>query len=62
MWRTTSPRLPAPPIPDITALPSLDPALREVLEGLPGEVDEVCGLFTLPTGDIAHQLQEPATH
>ncbi|CAN3985996.1 hypothetical protein [Kitasatospora purpeofusca] len=52
----------APPIPDTTALPSPDPALREALEGLPGEVDEMCGPFTLPTGDIAHQLQELATH
>ncbi|MER6366621.1 hypothetical protein [Kitasatospora sp. NPDC001527] len=52
----------APPIPDATALPSPDPALREALAGLPGAVDEMCGPFTLPTGDIAHQLQELATH
>ncbi|MFE6869317.1 hypothetical protein ACFVFS_22535 [Kitasatospora sp. NPDC057692] len=52
----------APPIPDTTALPSPDPALREALAGLPGAVDEMCGPFTLPTGDIAHQLQELATH
>ncbi|MEK2493981.1 hypothetical protein WN990_30975 [Kitasatospora purpeofusca] len=48
--------------PSPTALPSPDPALREVLEGLPGEVGEVCGPFALLTGDIAHPLQELATH
>ncbi|MET8703821.1 hypothetical protein ABZW10_33965 [Kitasatospora sp. NPDC004723] len=52
----------APPIPDATTLPSPDPALREALDGLPAAVDEMCGPFTLPTGDIAHQLQELATH
>ncbi|MFF7459381.1 hypothetical protein [Kitasatospora sp. NPDC008115] len=59
----------APPIPDATALPSPDPALpspdpalREALAGLPAAVDEMCGPFALPTGDIAHQLQELATH
>ncbi|MER8103927.1 hypothetical protein [Kitasatospora sp. NPDC094016] len=52
----------APPIPGTTGLPSPDPALREALDGLPAAVDEMCGPFTLPTGDIAHQLQELAAH
>ncbi|MFF2956743.1 hypothetical protein ACFVVU_36045 [Kitasatospora sp. NPDC057965] len=52
----------APPIPDTAALPSPDPALRDALDGLPAAVDEMCGPFTLPTGDITHQLQELATH
>ncbi|MFI6850485.1 hypothetical protein OG535_40230 [Kitasatospora sp. NBC_00085] len=55
------PRL-APPLPDTADLPSPDHALREAIDGLPGGDDEMCGPFSLPTGDIAHQLQELATH
>ncbi|MGW3233754.1 hypothetical protein [Kitasatospora sp. NPDC001095] len=52
----------APPMPDTTGLPSPDYALRVAIDGLPATSDGMCGPFSLPTGDIAHQLQEPATH
>ncbi|MFE4602011.1 hypothetical protein ACFRKE_14265 [Kitasatospora indigofera] len=52
----------APPIRDTTALPSPDHALRMAIDGLPGGTDEMCGPFSLPTGDIAHQLHELAAH
>ncbi|PYC72352.1 hypothetical protein C7C46_25785 [Streptomyces tateyamensis] len=52
----------AAPIRDTTGLPSPDHALRVAIGGLPGGSDEMCGPFSLPTGDIAHQLQELAAH
>ncbi|MFJ9777179.1 hypothetical protein ACIRVF_39095 [Kitasatospora sp. NPDC101157] len=52
----------APPLPDTTGLPSPDHALREAIDDLPGAHSEMCGPFSLPTGDIAHQLQELAAH
>ncbi|MFE7528573.1 hypothetical protein ACFU7Y_23055 [Kitasatospora sp. NPDC057542] len=52
----------ARPMPDATGLPSPDHALREAIDGLPATNNEMCGPFSLPTGDIAHQLQELAAH
>ncbi|MGW3045633.1 hypothetical protein ACWC9T_37760 [Kitasatospora sp. NPDC001159] len=54
--------LTAPPMPDTAGLPSPDHALREAIDALPGAHNEMCGPFSLPTGDIAHQLQELAAH
>ncbi|MFI8085815.1 hypothetical protein ACIF6L_34125 [Kitasatospora sp. NPDC086009] len=50
----------APPLPDTAGLRSPDNALREAIDGLPERQDDMCGPFSLPTGDIAHQLQELA--
>ncbi|WP_371476382.1 hypothetical protein [Kitasatospora sp. NBC_00315] len=52
----------APPIRDTASLPSPDHALRVAIDGLPGGTDEMCGPFSLPTDDIAHQLHELAAH
>ncbi|MGW2546509.1 hypothetical protein ACWC5I_37970 [Kitasatospora sp. NPDC001574] len=60
-WPRLGSRL-APPMRDTTGLPSPDHALRAAIDGLPGGSDEMCGPFSLPTGDIAHQLQELAAH
>ncbi|MEV0536825.1 hypothetical protein [Kitasatospora sp. NPDC050463] len=51
----------APPLPDTAGLPRPGSALREAINDLPRE-DGDCGLLSLPTADVAHRLQELASH